>query len=222
MHLVQKLKSEFTHFFEIIHRSICQSCIQYSLLNSIRNFATYIVQFFRTLDVYTNSKENRFNITDHHLTSWIHLALTYNASENTVTPYINAESDKMTKKTLQQTFSNYPGHWQIGRNDIYTYGLTKVDEMIFWDRPLTSDQIKSLYESYDSKFIEFFGWKGLNERSSDHQMARKEICLVNQCSCLSHTPQKEYPVLTDLEIVLHPAGTSVISAKKRSISVLSA
>ena len=120
----------------------------------MRNFATKIVQFFRTLDVYTNSKDNRFAITDHDLTSWIHLALTYNASDNTVTAYINAESDKMTKRTLQQTFSNYPGHWQIGRYDTYIYGLTRVDEMIFWDRPLTSDQIKSLYDSYDSKFIQ--------------------------------------------------------------------
>ena len=60
----------------------------------------------------------------------------------------------MTKRTLQQTLSNYPGHWQIGRYDTYIYGLTRVDEMIFWDRPLTSDQIKSLYDSYDSKFIQ--------------------------------------------------------------------
>ena len=126
----------------------------YSPLNSIRNFATKIVQFFRTLDVYTNSKDNRFTITDYDLTSWIHLALTYNSSENTVTAYINAESDKMTKRTLQQTFGNYPGHWQIERYDEFTYGLTRVDELIFWDKPLTSDKIKSLYDSYDSKFIQ--------------------------------------------------------------------
>ena len=88
---------------------------------------------------------------DYNMTSWIHVALVYNASGNTVVGYLNAETDKWTNNYIGgATTNNYAGHWRIGK--YYDgHGLTKVDELIFWDSALTLQQIKTIYDSYGSK-----------------------------------------------------------------------
>ena len=83
------------------------------------------------------------------------MALVYNASDDTVKAYLNAETDKWKYKLIfEATNSDYSGHWKIGRYPD-GYGLTKVDELLFWDRPLTSQQIKALYGSYGGKHSTF-------------------------------------------------------------------
>ena len=81
--------------------------------------------------------------------TWLHIGIVYNATEDTVVAYLNARSDKWKQPTISgRTSSNEPDHWQIGRyfSSSQQYSPTKIDELIFWDRSLNSDEIKAIYE----------------------------------------------------------------------------
>ena len=108
---------------------------------------------FRFLDVYTYNKKYTFGVErpKHNFPSWIHLAIVYNANENTVKVYQNAETGIWSQFQSSGTSDgSESGHWQIGKHRS-TFKITKIDELIFWDRPLTSDQIKVIYDYHDGK-----------------------------------------------------------------------
>ena len=77
----------------------------------------------------------------------------YNDSENTVVAYLNAKSEEwITPLTEEIDIAITSDHWRIGRDGDW-FGLMKVDDLILWDRPLSSDQIKTIYDNHDGKCI---------------------------------------------------------------------
>ena len=80
------------------------------------------------------------------------MAFVYNASESTVVAYLNAKADEWTTSAEDQDIAIKSDHWKIGQGDS-SFAVMKVDELILWDRPLTSDQIKAIYDNHDGNCI---------------------------------------------------------------------
>ena len=126
-------------------------------LTTVFSFIVIPNVYCREFSVFLDNKEYYGESDRAAPSSWFHVAVVYRAEEQTVVAYLDAQNDKWEDiDTYEESSNSEPDKWKIGLHR-FGYSLVKIDELIMWDEPLTSDQIKAVYDNYDrsSKYILF-------------------------------------------------------------------
>ncbi|MAT45372.1 MAG: hypothetical protein CL609_23835 [Anaerolineaceae bacterium] len=108
---------------------------------------------YRYVDGVQNSIfSNDFTFDDN---IWVHIAVTFDGTDTKL--YINGEF--ITYETEPHLYTNFPDTLYIGTNELGQQPFRAlVDDLAIFDRALTADEIRAIYESNAPVFAETSAW----------------------------------------------------------------